>query len=89
MNGNAEAEAILVSIIQLGKALGMTIVAEGIETIEQIRFLQAHGCDRMQGYFISRPLHETDLSRFLDNFQGNSGDEFEPDLGYTQRFAEA
>lgn len=69
MNGNPEAEAILVSIIQLGKALGMTIVAEGIETIDQIRFLQAHDCHRMQGYFISRPLTSTALSQFLENFQ--------------------
>jgi diguanylate cyclase (GGDEF)-like protein len=89
MNGNAEAEAILVSIIQLGKALGMTIVAEGIETIEQIRFLQAHGCDRMQGYFISRPLNETDLTRFLKDFDGNAGDIYDHDLSFPQRAAGA
>jgi len=83
MNGNAEAEAILVSIIQLGKALGMTIVAEGIETIEQIRFLQAHDCHRMQGYFISKPLQEAALTRFLEDFnRENGGDGFGADLSY-------
>ncbi|GAB4517738.1 MAG: EAL domain-containing protein [Roseibium sp.] len=89
MNGNAEAEAILVSIIQLGKALGMTIVAEGIETIEQIRFLQAHGCDRMQGYFISRPLNDAGLTQFLADFEGGTAHEYEPELNFTQRVAEA
>ncbi|TYC56447.1 bifunctional diguanylate cyclase/phosphodiesterase [Rhodobacterales bacterium] len=68
MNGNAEAEAILVSIIQLGKALGMTIVAEGIETADQVDFLQSHGCHRLQGYYISKPLSEARLKTFLQDF---------------------
>ncbi len=87
MNGNPEAEAILVSIIQLGKALGMTVVAEGIETVEQFRFLQAHECHRLQGYFISRPLNENDLTTFLDTFQyvGSAG--FDAKTGYPPRLA--
>ncbi|WP_420414672.1 putative bifunctional diguanylate cyclase/phosphodiesterase [Roseibium sp.] len=89
MNGNPEAEAIVVSIIQLGKALGMTIVAEGIETIEQIRFLQAHGCHRMQGYFISKPLGEKELARFLDDFKAENAGNVGPGLSYTLRAAEA
>ncbi|MET1411012.1 bifunctional diguanylate cyclase/phosphodiesterase [Roseibium sp. HPY-6] len=75
MNGNPEAEAILVSIIQLGKALGMTIVAEGIETIDQIRFLQVHDCHRMQGYFISRPLTSVALSKFLKDFHNENSED--------------
>ncbi|MCV0426409.1 MAG: EAL domain-containing protein [Roseibium sp.] len=82
MNGNPEAEAILVSIIQLGKALGMTIVAEGIETLEQIRFLQAHRCHRMQGFFISKPLSDRALGQFLDDFHGTTGSGFGADLSY-------
>lgn len=89
MNGNAEAEAILVSIIQLGKALGMTIVAEGIETIEQIRFLQEHDCHRMQGYFISRPLDAAALKRFLEDFHGDYNHGFGMDLSYRARTAGA
>ncbi len=85
MNGNPEAEAILVSIIQLGKALGMTIVAEGIETTEQIRFLQQHGCHRMQGYFISRPLSEPALTSFLEDFNGKGIPGFSQDLVYQSR----
>lgn len=90
MNGNPEAEAILVSIIQLGKALGMTIVAEGIETLEQIRFLQAHDCHRMQGYFISKPLHEAALSQFLEEFnKEHTGKGFNADMTFPARAAKA
>ena len=55
-NGNAEAEAILVSIIQLGKALGMTIVAEGIETQAEFDALAALGVEFGQGYFLGKPM---------------------------------
>ncbi|POF31680.1 bifunctional diguanylate cyclase/phosphodiesterase [Roseibium marinum] len=89
MNGNPEAEAILVSIIQLGKALGMTIVAEGIETLEQLRFLQAHDCHRMQGFYISRPRSESDLATFLADFNGDSTGGFGTDLSYQPREAGA
>ncbi|TYC65338.1 bifunctional diguanylate cyclase/phosphodiesterase [Stappia sp. BW2] len=89
MNGNAEAEAILVSIIQLGKALGMTIVAEGIETQEQIRFLQAHNCHRMQGFYISRPLSDEALTQFLADFHNISATGFGTDLSLQARAAEA
>jgi len=90
MNGNPEAEAILVSIIQLGKALGMTIVAEGIETVEQIRFLQAHDCHRMQGYFISKPLPEAALTKFLEDFNSDSGTaDIGADLGFQGRVVKA
>ncbi|PVB61097.1 bifunctional diguanylate cyclase/phosphodiesterase [Labrenzia sp. 011] len=87
MNGNAEAEAILVSIIQLGKALGMTIVAEGIETVEQLRFLQMHECHRMQGYYISRPLSDAGLAEFLTEFNGDSTGGFGTDFSYQPRKA--
>ncbi|NBN63617.1 putative bifunctional diguanylate cyclase/phosphodiesterase [Pannonibacter tanglangensis] len=52
---SAQAQAILRTIIDLGEALDMTVVAEGIETSEQMDFLTSIGCERLQGYFISRP----------------------------------
>ncbi|MBL1267176.1 MAG: EAL domain-containing response regulator [Halomonas sp.] len=51
-----DAFAITVSIIELGKRLGLTVVAEGIETAAQQAMLVEAGCDLGQGYFISRPL---------------------------------
>ncbi|WP_417671778.1 putative bifunctional diguanylate cyclase/phosphodiesterase [Roseibium sp.] len=67
LDQSQEALAILTTIIHLGKALGMTTVAEGIETREQIAFLSENGCNRMQGYLISRPLGDAALEAFLED----------------------
>lgn len=48
--------AITGAIIAMGHSLKLTVVAEGVETMEQLRFLQRLGCDQMQGYFVSRPV---------------------------------
>ncbi|GAB2837584.1 hypothetical protein GCM10027277_00470 [Pseudoduganella ginsengisoli] len=48
--------AIALSVISLAHNLNMRVVAEGVETPEQARFLASHGCDAMQGYLYSRPL---------------------------------
>lgn len=52
---SSEALAIVKAIIGLGKGLGMSIVAEGIETREQMLLLREEGCGKAQGYFIGRP----------------------------------
>jgi diguanylate cyclase (GGDEF)-like protein/PAS domain S-box-containing protein len=48
-------DAIVAAVIQLGRALGIRVVAEGVETQEQLAFLRAHGCTHAQGYLFSRP----------------------------------
>jgi len=53
---NNNSESICSAILQLSHALGMTVVAEGIETQEQLEILQSLGCDYGQGYFFARPL---------------------------------
>jgi diguanylate cyclase (GGDEF)-like protein len=53
---DSEDQAIAQAIISMGKALGMTVVAEGVETSEQEAFLRSHACDQMQGYLFSKPL---------------------------------
>ena len=55
MIGNHQALAIVRSVIGLGRGLGMPIVAEGVETDEQLATLQEEGCTQAQGYLISRP----------------------------------
>lgn len=65
MTDSPEARAIVRTIIRLGQALGMTIVAEGIEEKQQAEYLAANGCHRLQGYFLSHPLPAKDLDEFL------------------------
>jgi EAL domain-containing protein (putative c-di-GMP-specific phosphodiesterase class I) len=49
-------EAIAIAIIQLGKSLNLSVIAEGVETEEQAAFLLRHGCNQAQGYLYSRPV---------------------------------
>jgi EAL domain-containing protein (putative c-di-GMP-specific phosphodiesterase class I) len=62
---NAEDRAITEAIIALGKALGVTVVAEGVETAEQRDFLRANACDEMQGFYFSRPSHPDAVADLL------------------------
>jgi diguanylate cyclase (GGDEF)-like protein len=62
---DTEDRAIAQAIINMGRALGMTIVAEGVETVEQETFLRAHGCDEMQGFLFSRPLPSDQMADLL------------------------
>jgi len=63
--------AIAAAIISMGQSLGMTIVAEGVETSEQLAFLELHGCDEAQGYLIGKPMPAEDATRLLrDNGPG-------------------
>ncbi|NQD79344.1 EAL domain-containing protein [Pseudomonas sp. CrR14] len=56
---------IVRAIIQLGKSLGMQVIAEGVETAEQEAYIIAQGCHEGQGYFYSRPLPARELTQYL------------------------
>ncbi|MDR2298211.1 MAG: EAL domain-containing protein [Comamonas sp.] len=58
--------AISSSVIALGHAMGLKVLAEGVETQEQLSFLQDKGCDFFQGYFCSRPLPAEDFAQLLE-----------------------
>jgi diguanylate cyclase (GGDEF)-like protein/PAS domain S-box-containing protein len=60
-----EAVAIVRAILNLASSLKMTTTAEGVETAEQKRLLQATGCDEMQGYLFSRPRTAADISELF------------------------
>ena len=63
---NNDDKAIADAIIGLGKALGVTIVAEGVETGGQQTFLRDHACDEMQGYLFSRPMPADKIPAMMD-----------------------
>jgi diguanylate cyclase (GGDEF)-like protein len=58
-------QAIAQAIISMGKALGMTVIAEGVETAAQEGFLRDHACDEMQGYLFSKPVPPEQLADLL------------------------
>jgi len=62
---DSEDQAIAQAIISMGKALGMTVIAEGVETVEQETFLRNHACDEMQGFLFSKPLPPRQLAELL------------------------
>ena len=64
---NDGARVVVQKTIEIGHELGMKVIAEGVETAEQLEFLRAGHCDLAQGYFFSRPLPVDDLLPWLKN----------------------
>ena len=67
LNEGENGKVILTKMMEMAKALGAETVCEGVETIEQIRFLREIGCSRMQGYYFSKPKP---LERSLAYYRG-------------------
>ena len=65
---NGRAERILASVVRMAKWLDMQVIVEGVETEEQVKFLQSVGCDFIQGYFYARPMPESDYRTLLEEF---------------------
>ena len=63
---DASDTAIVKSVIDLAHALGLVVVAEGVETSDQVAHLRRLGCDLAQGYFFARPQPAADLERQLE-----------------------
>ena len=78
---NANAESLAQTIINIGKTLKLTVVAEGVETQAQSDFLSRHGCDLYQGHFISPPLPPSDFVRWMvAQSRAASEQAFAPDM---------
>lgn len=63
--GDPDDAAIAGAIITMAHALGLRVIAEGVETHAQSEFLSARGCDALQGYYFSRPVPADDITRML------------------------
>jgi diguanylate cyclase (GGDEF)-like protein len=70
---SSEAHALTHTLIQLGKALGLQTLAEGVERQDQVRELQREGCDLAQGFLFARPLTADALEGFLRGTPGLTG----------------
>lgn len=60
---DADDANIVSAVISMGKSLHLRVVAKGVETAEQVAFLQDHQCPDAQGYYFSKPVPATDFTR--------------------------
>lgn len=67
--GNADDRAIIEAVVALGKALSLTVLAEGAEQDDQVSFLQQAGCDQIQGFFYSQALSAASLAAYIKRSQ--------------------
>lgn len=79
MHQNQDNATIVRSTIDMGRQLGLRVVAEGVETVEELRALAKMGCDEVQGYYLSKPLAGTDVITWIQmrhSLHDNSREEY-------------
>jgi len=64
---DADDAAIVVSVIALAHNLGLRVIAEGVESEEQLEFLSRHGCNEIQGFYFSRPVEASAFRQMLQD----------------------
>jgi diguanylate cyclase (GGDEF)-like protein/PAS domain S-box-containing protein len=64
---------VVLAIIAIAKGLGLTLVAEGVETLTQLRYLERSGCHLMQGYYFHKPLPQPRILELIKSQTGQSG----------------
>ncbi|MGN6703405.1 MAG: EAL domain-containing protein, partial [Burkholderiaceae bacterium] len=73
LRGNPKIEELVRSLVDMGHALGVTVVAEGVENEETVDTLARLGCDVLQGYHLARPMPADRLAALLGPASGNAG----------------
>ncbi len=71
--GDTEDAAITTTVIAMARSLGLNVVAEGVETAEQLAFLRQHRCDVVQGYWLSPPLQARQCLEFVHGWPEREG----------------
>ncbi len=69
INTNTDDEAIAVAVITMAQSLRLNVIAEGVETLEQMKLLDDLNCPEMQGYFFSKPLPAAEMTALLSNMK--------------------
>ena len=69
---NEDGEIIVNAIISLAHNLGLKVIAEGVEDFKQLQFLTEHGCEYVQGYYLSRPLPEDEFILWLKEWNNKN-----------------
>ena len=82
---NVRAGSVMNNVVRMAKWLEMNVVAEGVETREQVDFLRSIGCDMLQGYFFSRPIPQKEYVKLINSYEldplgSGSVNEFELDV---------
>ena len=67
LNSSNSGSKITQSIISLARVLGIEVIAEGVENMEQLNHLFSMKCDKVQGYYFSKPLSVEYAEVFIDN----------------------
>jgi diguanylate cyclase (GGDEF)-like protein/PAS domain S-box-containing protein len=81
---NADDAAIARTIIRMAHSLKLEVIAEGVETAEQLAYLRDHRCDQMQGFYFSRPLPASDIEKMLcDGKSLHASQQIKPRLALT------
>lgn len=62
--------AVVAAVLALGRSKGIKVIAEGVETVDQLNTLRAMGCDKVQGYYYSKPMPAEAVPQFLHRFAG-------------------
>lgn len=67
INGEEGTKSLTGHIVTMGRSLGLNVVAEGVETTEQVTYLIDHGCHKLQGYLFSKPVVEQEAEKLIEN----------------------
>jgi EAL domain-containing protein (putative c-di-GMP-specific phosphodiesterase class I) len=68
LTSDADDEAITSTIITMAHSLGLSVIAEGVETQQQLDFLRERDCDEIQGFWLSQPLDEANCRAFIQSW---------------------
>jgi diguanylate cyclase (GGDEF)-like protein len=69
VNTHPDDAAIATAVIAMADSMGLRVIAEGVETEAQLRFLKSRNCDEVQGYYLSRPLPVSEIRQIFRRYQ--------------------